>query len=93
MFLLVLALVSLVYYLSRRSGPVKVGREKTRIYACGEDELPENMNVNEAGFFRLMGRILGFEKIKNIHSGDLSSYLTWIFIGMLILILVMVMMW
>jgi len=92
-FLAVLALVTLVYYLSRRAGPVKAGKEKTRIYACGEDESPESMNVYESGFFRNMGRILGIDKLRNIHDGDLTSYLTWIFIGMVILILVMVMMW
>ena len=92
-FLTVFALVSVVYYLFRRAGPVRVGKEKRKIYACGEDEAPENLNVNIAGFFNNLGSILGVNKLREAHSGDLSRYLTWIFIGMLLLIIVMVLQW
>ena len=91
-FLGVLALVSLVYHLSRRAGPVKAGREKNRMYIGGEDEEPEDVNVT-GGVFRTFGKILGIYKLREAHSGDLSRYLTWILIGMLLIILIMVMMW
>ncbi len=93
LFFAVLGIVYIVYYISKKAGPVKAGKEKTKIYACGEDASPENLNVFESGFFRSAGKILGIEHIKDAHNGDLSRYLTWIFIGMTVLIIVMVMLW
>lgn len=92
-FLGIFFLVALVYFISRKTGPARAGREKRRIYACGEDESPEDLNVVESGFFAAIGKVLGIQKLRNFHSGDLSSYLTWIFIGLMILIMIMVMMW
>jgi hypothetical protein len=93
LFVAVLALVGAVYYVSRRAGPVKIGKEKERIFACGEDETPENLNVLESGFFTSLGKTLGISRLRSAHDGDLSNYITWIFIGMLVLIMVLVMAW
>jgi hypothetical protein len=93
LFAAVLALVSAVYYLSSRAGPVKIGREKESIFACGEDETPDNLNVIESGFFASLGRTLGISRLRSAHDGDLSNYVTWIFIGMLLLIMVLVLSW
>ena len=90
-FLMVLAMVALVYYLSRRAGPTKTGKQK--MYACGEDEPPERVNVSLSGVFEQAGRVLGITQIRNAHNGDLSNYLAWILIGMLALIMVMVIYW
>ena len=92
-FLLVFGIISVIYYISRKSGPVKAGKEKTKIFACGEDVSPETLNLFGSGFFELMGKILGIEIIRKMHNGDLSNYMTWIFIGMLFIIVVMVIMW
>jgi hypothetical protein len=90
-FLAILGIVALVYYMSRRAGPTRTGKQK--IYACGEDESPENMNVSLSGFFEQAGSVLGINHIRDAHNGDLSNYLGWILIGMLALILVMVIYW
>ena len=87
----VVVMVATLYWVSRRAGPTKSGRQ--RIFTCGEDEAPERVNVLENGFFEQVGRALGITYIRQAHNGDLSNYLTWIFIGMLALIMVMVIYW
>jgi hypothetical protein len=93
LFLSVLSLTVIIYMVSRKAGPVKAGSEKRKIYACGEDRTPESMNVFESGFFRNIGKIIGIQRLRDAHSGDLSSYMTWIFVGLVLIILTLVVFW
>ncbi|HDI02774.1 MAG TPA: hypothetical protein ENF95_01420 [Candidatus Aenigmarchaeota archaeon] len=63
---------------------------ETEMYLCGE-EYSEEYERGEY-FFDAVYRVFGLRKLKEIHSGDLSSYLYWIVVG-IIAILLMVMLW
>jgi len=68
-------------------------RAKRKIFACGEDKKPEEMDVPYESFYRVLVSAFGLEGIKKWHSGDLSRYLIWIFSGAMILITVLLMVW
>lgn len=63
---------------------------ETEMYLCGE-EYSEEYERGEY-FFDAVYRVFRLGKLKEIHSGDLSSYLYWIVVG-IIAILLMVMLW
>ena len=89
----ILVLLGLLYWVSMSVRPSIPSKEKRKIYASGENITPERMNVPYEGFFKVLIRIFSFEKVSRWHSGDLSRYLTWIFTGMVFLIIILTLVW
>lgn len=77
-------LLLLLYGLSKETS--KGGRDKTRMYACGEKWEPEQLPAGSV--YRLLVRQLGIERLEKMHRGDLSTYLLWILLGLLALVFV-----
>lgn len=90
-------LVALIFMLNKHS--MKYGRKrrpsnaKKKIYACGEDMSPIQMDVPQGSFYRVFIRYMRLEKLSEWHSGDLSRYLTWVFAGMVVLMLYLLVFW
>jgi hypothetical protein len=90
-FAAVLALLWIVFESSRKP-PLKP-REKARIFACGMEASPGELNVPQEGYYGYMKRFFRTERLSEAHSGRLSSYIAWIIIGLAIILSVMVIMW
>ena len=56
-------------------------------YACGEKE---EKAVKARNFYKIIFSTFKLDKLREAHSGKLSDYLTWIVIGLAILILIFV---
>ena len=56
-------------------------KEKRAIFACGMDIPPEELNVPPDSYYRYMRGFLGTRYLARLHSGKLSSYISWIIIG------------
>jgi hypothetical protein len=67
--------------------------EKARIFACGIKESPEMLNVPEHSYYNYLLMLLRTEALANLHSGKLSSYVTWILMGMALILSVMLILW
>ena len=87
----VAALLWVVLEASRR--PPSRAREKVRIFACGTEAVPEEMNVPPGSYFDYMRRFLRAGSLGRAHSGRLSDYVAWIIIGLAAIMAVMVMLW
>lgn len=92
LFLLFMGVFFIIYQLSKRLGK-KYPKKGEAIYACGEDIKPEQLNVPTASFYTVLIRAFGLKKIKKIHSGNMTTYLIWIFAGIIILLLVLLFGW
>ncbi len=89
-FVAVLALLWVVLESSRK--PPK-RREKSRIFACGMDAVPQELNVPQDSYYNYMLRFLRTGALARAHSGKLSDYIAWIIIGTAIMAVFMVMLW
>jgi hypothetical protein len=87
----VMALLWVVSEASRRR-PERPS-EKARIFACGVDAKPEELNVPQGSHYQYMRRFLMTGPLARAHSGDLSTYISWILAGLAIIMAVMVIMW
>ncbi len=90
-FAAILALLWIVFETSRRT-PEKP-REKARIFACGMEAAPEELNVPSESYFDYMKKIFRTDLLARAHSGRLSTYVVWILIGLAVIMAVMVMLW
>jgi hypothetical protein len=68
-------------------------KERRQIYACGEDLDPEYLNIPHGSFYKTIIRMLGFVRMTRSHTGDLSTYLAWILIGVVAIIGVLMILW
>ena len=68
-------------------------RERARIFACGMDDVPQQLNVPEHSYYNYLLRLLRTETLANLHSGKLSSYVIWILMGMALILSVMLILW
>jgi hypothetical protein len=75
----------------RQAKPVSAlsHKAKRRIFACGEERKPEEMNVPHESFYKVLVKSFGLENVSRWHSGDLTRYLIWIFSGTVILITIL----
>lgn len=84
----VMVLLWFVFELS--SNPPRRGRkEKSRIFACGVESSPGELNVSEDSYYRYMKRFLGSDILGRLHSGRLSDYVVWIILGTAFIMAVM----
>ncbi|RLJ06681.1 MAG: hypothetical protein DRP13_03500 [Candidatus Aenigmatarchaeota archaeon] len=91
-FLLALG-IGFVFYWKGKKKTGERESEKNKIYACGEDMKPEELNIPSETFYRNLIKILKIEKLREWHTGVLSDYLLWIFLGMAVLVFVLVITW
>ena len=93
-FLLALAASFALYgasiIISRRTkqGKKEADEGKRRVYACGEDIIAED--VPSASFYRTIIKAFKLTWLRKLHSGDLTEYLSWLFAGMFVLIIIMI---
>lgn len=64
-----------------------------RIYACGEDLRPEELNIPAESFYKVFISILGLGAVRKAHSGRLGDYLLWVAVGAVLLILYVMFLW
>jgi len=70
----------------------KSEERETEMYLCGE-EYSDEYEMSSDYFFDTILKFLGMEKLRKKHSGDLSSYLYWMILGSIFVIIVLVMLW
>lgn len=92
-FLFFVVLALLIFIFSKKIENKKWKKEKQHIYACGEDIKSEHLNIPQKSFYSVLIKILGFEYIKKLHSGQLTRYLFWIFFGTILLIILLFLLW
>ena len=66
---------------------------KKKIYACGEDIRPADMNIPQESFYSVLVKTMKLEKFRELHSGDLTRYLVWVFTGMVVLMIYLMVLW
>ncbi len=92
-FLLAATLIAAASYASSRYARKGRGSARSRTYSCGEAIRPSAMSMPESSLLGSLVRSLGIQKLSEWHSGELSRYMIWIFAGMLIIILWLLLMW
>ena len=90
-FLGVVAILWIIFEASE-SKPSKP-KESSVAYACGTSPSPDELNVPSWSYYEYMKHFLRAEYLSRLHSGDLSTYMAWILIGMVLIFSVMVIMW
>ena len=89
-FLGMLILLWIVLELSGNR-PRRERKEKSRIFACGMEASPGQLNVSQESYYEYMKRFLGSEPLARLHSGRLSDYVTWIIFGTVLIMAMMLM--
>lgn len=64
---------------------------ETEMYLCGE-EYNKDYEMSSDYFFDSILKFFGIERLGKAHSGDLSSYLYWLVLGTVLVILMLVIM-
>lgn len=90
-FAAMIALLWIIFEASRRR-PEKP-REKARIFACGVEATPGELNVPQRSYYQYMKRFFVTGLLARAHSGRLSTYIAWILAGLVVIMAAMVMMW
>ena len=87
-FFFILAVLGFAVY--HKSSKKKRGeRAKVSIYTCGEDLDPEDLNIPPETFYEYLIGLFKLRKLREWHSGNLNDYLLWIFAGMIIVIVML----
>jgi hypothetical protein len=63
------------------------------MYASGEDLKPSRSNIPAESFYKVLTKSFGFDRFAKLHTGDLSRYLTWIFTGLVAVIILLMLVW
>ena len=92
-FAVFIAVIALFYKWSRLYTRRRQFTAKKKIYACGEEMTPGRMNVPQESFYRVFIKSMKLEKLREWHSGDLGRYLMWVFTGMVVLMLYLLLFW
>lgn len=86
-FIVVFLLISIVFrWFVRRSGS-SVNPASSKIFACGEDYKPAELDNPASSYFSSLIKVFGLNKLNEIHNGDLSRYLTWVLSGMVVIMI------
>jgi hypothetical protein len=74
--------------LSRRITPPRPTPEKLTTYACGEEIRPSLARPDAELFFSPIRRVFGsfYRHVGAKHSGELPTYVWWVLIGALVLV-------
>ena len=62
---------------------------ETEMYLCGE-EYTKDYEMSSDYFFDSILKFFGIKRLRRAHSGDLSSYLYWLVLGTILVILMLV---
>jgi hypothetical protein len=92
-FSLFIGFFALMYLLSIRLRRVKKEVWKEKIYACGEDIRPEKLNVPSRSFYSVLLSTFRLNWFKKIHTGEMTTYLLWIFSGLVVLLIILLFFW
>lgn len=65
--------------------------EKMKTYACGEELKPEELHADSEQFFSPVRRVLRpfYRHVQTAHSGKLNTYLLWVTVGFIIILVVL----
>ncbi len=61
-----------------------------KMYACGEDLNPGELSREPQSFYSAFINTFNLAKIRNIHDGDLTQYLYWMFGATIVILVLMV---
>jgi hypothetical protein len=68
-------------------------KKSSRIFACGMEVSPGELNVPSGSYYDYLKRFLFAEKLAEAHSGDLSVYVGWILVGIAVIISTLMILW
>lgn len=66
----------------------KTKQRETEMYLCGEEYTKDY--ESKGYFFESIFRFFGLKSLRKVHSGDLSSYLYWLVLGTIFVIVMLV---
>ena len=72
----------LIYLMGNRR--TRSEERKYETYTCGEPF--EKVRINPDNFYTAIKKGLGIRDIREIHSGRLSDYLLWLFVGIVLMV-------
>lgn len=72
---------------AKRATKVKPSPQKFKTYACGEELGAEEIHVDSEQFFSPIRRVFGpfYRYIRPGHGGDLSAYIFWVVVGLVLI--------
>jgi len=70
----------------------KMKERETEMYLCGE-EYDEKYKLSTDYLFETVSSFFNLKKLRKFHSGNLSSYLYWLVLGTVFIILFLVVLW
>lgn len=87
--LLIAAVGGLILLGGRRLTKAKPSAGKLKTYACGEELEAGEIHADSEQFFSPIRRVFRpfYRHIRPAHSGDLSTYLFWVVVGLIIIII------
>ena len=90
LFLLPLGVFIIIGYLilllgRRAPRSRKASKRRESPYMCGEPL--QGAVYTSSGFYKTMRKALGFEKLREIHTGKISDYMMWVLMGVTIVVL------
>jgi len=91
-FLVLIAIIVVFYGWSISYSRGRKSNAKRKIYACGEDIRPREINIPQASFYRVLIKSMKLNRLKEWHSGHLTRYLLWVFAGMVMLMMYLLLM-
>jgi hypothetical protein len=87
-FFFIVSFIGLALYRSTKKRSRKE-RAKISIYTCGEDLDPEDLNIPPETFYEYLIGMFKLRKLREWQSGSLNDYLLWLFAGMVIVIVML----
>lgn len=90
---LVFFLIVLGVFIMARVTEKRPGRHSSSMFACGEHIESRDVRFQAQGQFRELAEALRIRKLREFHSGDLSAYLSWVFIGFVIILILLLLTW
>lgn len=88
--LLISLIACSLLYMGRRIAKQKPTPEKNKTYACGEELKTQEMHADSEQFFSPIRRVLRpfYRYIQAAHTGVLGTYLLWVIVGLVIIIII-----
>lgn len=86
--LLIVGIGWLLLWASHRVTKPRPTAPKLSTYACGEEVTPEEVRPGSEEFFSPIRRTFGqfYRRVTPAHAGDLSFYLFWVTMGLLVIL-------
>lgn len=87
--LLIATVGGLILLGGRRITKAKPSAGKLKTYACGEELKAGEIHADSEQFFSPIRRVFRpfYRYIRPAHSGDLSTYLFWVVVGLIIILI------